>query len=211
MTSPTYDICVGHAFKVDANGVLQARIDGDPAEQQWPYAGNPSSDNPLRVDPAGGLWVPPQTQVGGFDQNSTGSPSAKITESKSYTTPALQFSVKNPSSSLPANLLLMGEGRWIATINIQSAANGGIQMTEDAPLNASSYTQAQDSGPYDDQSHSWSGQAFALHNVTLSPGQSITVRLASQVWIRNGTATVTYYRNQVVGQLVTGQSVSIVS
>lgn len=200
MTSPTYDVCVGHAFSVDTQGVLQLKIDGSPTELAWPYGGDPAVDNPLRTDPAGGLWLPPVPKAAPVTKSDTGSPNKNLSGSgKTYTTPALQMTVKNPSNSLSVLVWFVAEARWVCDINANTQFNGGIQITQDKGLDPAAYTQADDSGPYDDQVHSWSGGANGYRSVVLAPGGSSTFRMAAQVECRNGSGVFEYYRNQFAG------------
>jgi hypothetical protein len=97
-------VCVGPEFGVDVDGRLRLELCGDPAQQAWPYP-CPSSQNPLRVDPSCGLWVPPYAQASRATATGQTSSTQRTVPAGFSTVETAEITVNNPSTCYSAIIM----------------------------------------------------------------------------------------------------------
>lgn len=121
-------VCVeGCAFDVDGDGKLVLKINGSPANLAWPdrYGGGPADCNPLRCDPAGGLWVPPPADSDIVDPDVVATEAPAGAGANILT---LSFPLENPSGCLSANAFIAYEIDYSYAIGTSDSMTLGVEF-----------------------------------------------------------------------------------
>lgn len=98
-------ICVGDEFTIDPDGRLRLNPEGDPADLAWPYPCPVGTNNGLRRQPGGGLWVAPPPVL------ATASASGTLVHADSAVPAAMtvvttaQIQINNPSTCHTASVM----------------------------------------------------------------------------------------------------------
>lgn len=174
-------VCVDDNFEVDENGVLTLAKCGDPADQAWPYAANPTNNNGLRLDPGCGLWAPPDKIVSSYFASQTTALGVTLTNGGTTATSApLLLSVANPSADFPMLLVLEMFNSWrFGQLNntFTVARSGWSKDNASVPANeVASHVRAEASFT---QQTGWIGTSTDIIKDVLNPGQVATYRLVT--------------------------------
>lgn len=99
-------ICVGDEFTTDETGKLKLVIEGDPADLAWPYPCPVATNNPLKRQPSGGLWVPPSPKYTAVDAFGTSHSGINTAVPVAFTVvDTMSISITNPSDCFSARVL----------------------------------------------------------------------------------------------------------
>lgn len=98
-------VCVGPEFEADPSGRLRLVICGEPAEQAWPYDCGADLENPVRVDPACGVWIPPYPKMAVVTSTGSTIAGSVVVPGAFTTVETATTSIDNPSWCHVASVL----------------------------------------------------------------------------------------------------------
>jgi hypothetical protein len=197
-------VCVGDAFSIDGGGVLQLKVAGGPAETGWPYAGPVATDNPVRVDPVQGLWVPPTPYAVPVDKVAQAAPGWTVTSGATHDTDALLVKIVNPSKDYPMVYDLTAHCSFQVYVNVTTNVRVGFQSSL-APLTTGGYGVAKDREANTSYLGPWWEENRIKHTGSIPAGGSMTVYSGIRFTCLNGASmSVTSYEMDVRGHLLVG-------
>lgn len=179
-------ICTGDEFTTDSNGRLKIVIDGNPADLAWPYPCPVGTNNALKREPSGGLWVPPSPKAGQLDAFGTTHTGINTAVPVAFTVvDTATITLTNPSTCFSAYVL-----RFISVdVDMNHPAGGDARST--VRVGTNEMWSIENPAPA-------GGTAMAEHNETvlpqlfsvLAPGQ--TLAYATDISVGEGTGGTTY-------------------
>ncbi|MFF3665483.1 hypothetical protein [Microtetraspora malaysiensis] len=95
-------VCVDSGFAILPDGRLTHHIAGDPAPKAWPYTCPPGQNNPIRLDPDLGLWLPPYPKAGTASASGQTSSTQRDVPDAWTEVETAEITVRNPSTCHPA-------------------------------------------------------------------------------------------------------------
>jgi len=192
-------VCIGPEFQPDTEGRLRLRACGDPAEQEWPFPCPPNVANPLRVDPACGLWIPPAAEIGVVQVNGSATSGGPIGDAFTQIDSA-DITLTNPSPCYPARVVRLvnvdihynippGDARAGCRV-----AGNSIQLIENpAPSTGSEMTEVH-----------WEATRPVLSTTLIPPGGQQTYTAPIEVGNGQGAARWTQVFWDVTALIIAG-------